>query len=75
MLNTIALQIILFVTHDKRMKKKQIGKQCCIASLTGRFIVASDQLTTASLFIKAVIYFLIVNITQCYNPFVSQSLI
>ena len=48
--------IILFSTHDKRMKKKQIGKQCYIASLIGRFIFASDQLTTAWLFLKAVIY-------------------
>ena len=39
-----------------RMKKKQIGKQSYVASLTGRFIVASDQLTTVSLFHKAVIY-------------------
>jgi len=38
------------------MKKKCIGKQCYVASLTGRFIVASDQLTTASLLLKAVIY-------------------
>jgi hypothetical protein len=38
------------------MKKKQIGKQCYIASLIGRFIFASDQLTTAWLFLKAVIY-------------------
>ena len=39
-----------------RMKKKRIGTQCYVASLTGRFNVASDQLTTASLFLKTVIY-------------------
>ena len=38
-----------------RMKKKRIGTQCYVASLTGRFNVASDQLTTASLFLKTVI--------------------
>ena len=39
-----------------RMKKKQIGKHCYVASLTGICIVVSDQLITASLFLKAVIY-------------------
>jgi hypothetical protein len=39
-----------------RMKKKQIGKHCYVASLTGICIVVSDQLTTASLFLKALIY-------------------
>ena len=39
-----------------RMKKKQIEKRCYVDYLTGGFIVASDQLTTASLFLKAVIY-------------------
>ena len=38
-----------------RIKIKQIDTQCYVASLTGGCIVASDQLTTASLFIKAVI--------------------
>ena len=38
-----------------RIKIKQIDTQCYVASLTGGCIIASDQLTTASLFIKAVI--------------------
>ena len=38
------------------MKKKQIGKQYHVASLTSRFIFASDHLTAASLFLKAVLY-------------------
>ena len=38
------------------MKKKQIGKQCYVDYWTGWFIVASDQLTTDSLFLKAVMY-------------------
>ena len=37
------------------MMKKQIGKHCYVASLTGMFTVVSDQLTTASLCHKAVI--------------------
>ena len=37
------------------MKKKQIEKRCYVEYLTGGFIVASDQLTTASLFLKEVI--------------------
>ena len=47
--------IILFSTHDKRIKIKQIDTHCYVASLTGGCIVASDQLNTASLFLKAVI--------------------
>jgi hypothetical protein len=39
-----------------RMKKKQIGKHCYVASLTGMLIVASVQLTTSSICHKAVIY-------------------
>ena len=39
-----------------RIKIKQIDTQCYVASLTVMLIVASDQLTTASLFHKAVIY-------------------
>ena len=38
-----------------RIKIKQIDTQCYVVSLTGGCIIASDQLTTASLFIKAVI--------------------
>jgi hypothetical protein len=38
-----------------RIKIKQIDTQCYVASLIGGCIIASDQLTTASLFIKAVI--------------------
>jgi hypothetical protein len=49
------------------MKKKQIGKQCYIASLIGRFIFASDQLITAWLFLKAVIY------ANCENHTALQS--
>jgi hypothetical protein len=45
-----------FNTWYTVMKKKQIGKQYHDASLTGRFIFASDHLTAASLFLKAVIY-------------------
>ena len=40
-----------------RIKIKQIGTQCYVASLTGGCIDASGQLTTASLFLKAVITF------------------
>jgi hypothetical protein len=40
-----------------RIKIKQIDTQCYVASLTGGCIVASDQLTTASLLLKAVITF------------------
>ena len=57
MLNMTDVQIILSSTHDKPIKMKQIGTQCYAASLNGRFIVASDQLTTALLFLKAVQYF------------------
>ena len=56
MLNMTDVQIILSSTHDKPIKMKQIATQCYAASLNGRFIVASDQLTTASLFLKAVQY-------------------
>jgi hypothetical protein len=38
-----------------RIKIKQIDTHCYVASLTGGCIVASDQLPTASLFLKAVI--------------------
>jgi hypothetical protein len=38
-----------------RIKIKQIDTQCYVASLTGGCIIASDQLTTTSLFLKAVI--------------------
>ena len=51
-----------------RMRKKQVGKHCYVASLTGRFIVASDQLTTASLFHKVVIY------VNCVDHTESQSI-
>ena len=37
-----------------RIKIKQIDTHCYVASLTGGCIVASDQLPTASLFLKAV---------------------
>ena len=47
-----------------RMEKKHIGKHCYVASLTVMLIVASDQLTTASLFHKAVIYVKCVDHTE-----------
>ena len=50
------------------MKKKQIGKHCYVASLTSMFIVASDQLTTASICHKAVIY------VNCVDHRESQSI-
>lgn len=56
MLNTIALHKFWFQHMINHMKKKQIGTQCYVASLTGRFIVASDQLTAAPLFHKEVIH-------------------
>ena len=64
-----------------RIKIKQIDTQCYVASQTGGCIVASDQLTTASLFLKAVIkIMLIVNIKKSlkipkggnHNPYIED---
>ena len=51
-----------------RMKKKRIGKHCYVAFLIGMLIVASDQLTTASICHKAVIY------VNCVDHTESQSI-
>ena len=56
MLNTIALQIILFVTHDQPYEEETDRKTMLCCFFDRQFIVASDQLTTVSLFLKAVIY-------------------
>ena len=64
----IDLQLIYFQHMINRMKKKQIGKHCYVASLTSMFIVASDQLTTASICHKAVIY------VNCVDHTESQSI-
>ena len=50
------------------MKKTQIRKHCYVASLTGMLIVASVQLTTASICHKAVIY------VNCVDHTESQSI-
>jgi hypothetical protein len=50
-----------------RMKKKQIGKHCYVASLIGMLIVASDQLTTASICHIAMIYVNCVDHTESHS--------
>ena len=50
-----------------RMKRKQIGKHCYVASLIGMFIVASDQLTSASICHRAVIYVNCVDHTESHS--------
>ena len=68
MLNMIDLQIMLSSTHDTSYEEETDRKTllCCI--FTGMFIVASDQLTTASLCHKAVIY------VNCVDHTESQSI-
>jgi hypothetical protein len=56
MLNTIALKIILLVTHDKPYEEETDRKTISCCFFDWQFIVAPDQLTIVSLFLKAVMY-------------------